>query len=117
MAGMDGMDATQGGAPVPAGAAAADRRGDLDLLRGLVVVGLVFFHSAVIFGPGELPIKKTPENMGATLFVAFGATWGMPLLFMVAGMGVFYSLRSRTAGEFVRESGSVGCWCRWCSAC
>ena len=29
------------------------RRGDLDVLRVLVVVGLVFFHSAVIFGPGS----------------------------------------------------------------
>ena len=30
----------------------ATRRSDLDLLRALVV-GLVFFHSAVIFGPAS----------------------------------------------------------------
>jgi len=115
---MAGMESEQGTARVsPTGSSAeltgrrparpagggADRRGELDLLRGLVVLGLVFFHSAVIFGAGELPIKRAPENVVAVLFVAFGATWGMPLLFVVAGMGVFYSLRSRDAGQFVRE--------------
>ena len=38
------------------------RRGDLDALRALVVVGLVFFHSAVIFGAGEFPVKAAVEN-------------------------------------------------------
>jgi len=101
---MAGMESEQGTARVsPTGSSAeltgrrparpagggADRRGELDLLRGLVVLGLVFFHSAVIFGAGELPIKRAPENVVAVLFVAFGATWGMPLLFVVAGMGLF----------------------------
>jgi glucans biosynthesis protein C len=79
------------------------RRGELDLLRALVVVGLVFFHSAVIFGPGEFPVKAAAENPAATVFIAFGATWGMPLLFVVSGMGIWYSLRSRGAGAFARE--------------
>ncbi len=35
--------------------------------------------------------------------LAFGATWGMPLLFVIAGMGVWYSLRSRTPGGFAGE--------------
>jgi hypothetical protein len=33
------------------------RTGELDLLRALVVVGLVFFHTAVIFAAGEFPVK------------------------------------------------------------
>jgi hypothetical protein len=79
------------------------RRGELDALRALVVVGLVFFHSAVIFGPGEFPVKADTEHLSATVFLAFGATWGMPLLFVISGMGVWYSLRSRTATAFVGE--------------
>jgi len=79
------------------------RRGDLDVLRVLVVVGLVFFHSAVIFGPGEFPVKADTEQRLATVFLAFGATWGMPLLFVISGMGVWYSLQSRSATAFVRE--------------
>ncbi|HEV3498447.1 MAG TPA: acyltransferase family protein, partial [Actinomycetes bacterium] len=79
------------------------RRGELDLLRALVVVGLVCFHSAVIFGAGEFPVKAAAEYRVATVLLAFGATWGMPLLFTISGMGVWYSLRSRSAGAFARE--------------
>jgi surface polysaccharide O-acyltransferase-like enzyme len=79
------------------------RREELDLLRALVVVGLVFFHTAVIFGAGEFPIKAATENRAATVFLAFGATWGMPLLFLIAGMGTWYSLRSRSPAAFARE--------------
>jgi glucan biosynthesis protein C len=79
------------------------RRGELDLLRALVVVGLVYFHTAVIFGGGEFPVKAAVENRAATVFLAFGATWGMPLLFVISGMGIWYSLRSRSPKAFVRE--------------
>jgi glucans biosynthesis protein C len=79
------------------------RRDELDLLRALVVVGLVFFHTAVIFGPGEFPIKAATQNRVATVFLGFGATWGMPLLFLIAGMGIFYSLRTRSPAAFARE--------------
>jgi surface polysaccharide O-acyltransferase-like enzyme len=79
------------------------RRGDLDLLRALVVAGLVFFHSAVIFGPGEFPVKAAREYPVAAVFIAFGATWGMPLLFVVSGMGIWYSLRSRSPWAFAQE--------------
>jgi peptidoglycan/LPS O-acetylase OafA/YrhL len=79
------------------------RRDELDLLRALVVVGLVFFHTAVIFGAGEFPVKAATENRVATVFLGFGAAWGMPLLFLISGMGIWYSLRSRGAGAFARE--------------
>jgi glucan biosynthesis protein C len=79
------------------------RREELDLLRVLVVVGLVFFHTAVIFGTGEFPVKAASENRVATVFLGFGATLGMPLLFLIAGMGTWYSLRSRRPAAFARE--------------
>jgi surface polysaccharide O-acyltransferase-like enzyme len=79
------------------------RRSELDLLRALVVVGLVLFHTTVIFGAGEFPVKAATESGVATAFLAFGATWGMPLLFVISGMGIWHSLGSRGAGAFVRE--------------
>jgi surface polysaccharide O-acyltransferase-like enzyme len=79
------------------------RRDELDLLRALVVVGLVFFHTAVIFGAGEFPLKAATENRVATVFLGFGAAWGMPLLFLISGMGIWYSLRSRSPAGFARE--------------
>jgi GNAT superfamily N-acetyltransferase len=44
------------------------RRGELDVLRALVV-GLVLFHSAVIFGAGEFPVKAETEHRLATVFL------------------------------------------------
>ena len=79
------------------------RRGELDALRSLVAVGLVFFHTAVIFGAGEFPVKAAAENRVVTVLLGFGATWGMPLLFLISGMGVWYSLGSRSAGAFASE--------------
>jgi glucan biosynthesis protein C len=79
------------------------RRAELDLLRALVVVGLVFFHTAVIFGAGEFPVKAEAQNRAVTVVLAFGATWGMPLLFFISGMGICYALRSRSATEFAHE--------------
>jgi len=57
----------------------------------------------VIFGAGEFPVKAGAENRVVTVLIAFGAIWGMPLLFLISGMGVRYSLRSRDAGAFARE--------------
>ena len=37
------------------------------------------------------------------VLLSFAAMWGMPLLFVVSGMGIWYSLRSRTIGAFAGE--------------
>ena len=79
------------------------RRQDLDLMRAAVVGGLIFFHTARIFDPLDFYVKDQPPNLPLTLFVFFAGLWGMPLLFVVSGLGAWYSLRSRTATGFVRE--------------
>jgi glucans biosynthesis protein C len=74
--------------------AAERRRPDLDLTRAAVVAGLVFFHSAYML--------DSPNSMlmrGAF----FAKLWAMPLMFVVAGAGIWYSLRSRVARAFVTE--------------
>jgi glucan biosynthesis protein C len=79
------------------------RRQDLDLMRAAVVGGLIFFHTARIFDPLDFYVKDQPPNLALTLFVFFAGLWGMPLLFVVSGLGAWYSLRSRTAAGFIRE--------------
>ena len=85
------------------------RRRDLDVIGILVVGGLVVLHTAQIFAPVENYIKNAPSNfeepsqLVAVTFMAFFTLWGMPLMFFIAGMAVWYSLGKRTAGEFVRE--------------
>src|SRR5689334_20341066 len=83
---------------------ASDRRGELDLMRAFVVAGLVVFHSAVVFAWGSSWfVNDARPNVGFSVFLAWGSLWGMPLLFVVSGMGVRYALRTRSAKAFVRE--------------
>ena len=79
------------------------RRRDLDLMRMFVVVGLVFFHSARVFDTGDFYVKNEPTSEIVSICISFAALWGMPLLFVIAGMGIWFSLRSRTAKEFAQE--------------
>jgi len=97
-------------APTAAGTAAArsmphrpaGRRPELDVARALVVAGLVVFHSAMVFGTSWFVNIPRP-SIGFGAFLVWGSLWGMPLLFLVSGMGVRYAMRSRTAGAFAAE--------------
>jgi len=82
----------------------AARRPELDVTRALVVAGLVVFHSAVVFAAGASWFVKDPRPaIGFTVFLLWGSLWGMPLLFVVSGMGVRYAMRARSAAAFARE--------------
>lgn len=76
------------------------RRRDLDSMRIFVVAGLLLFHSARIFDTGDFYVKHEPTSELVDVVISFAALWGMPLLFVVSGMGMAYSLRSRTTKEF-----------------
>jgi peptidoglycan/LPS O-acetylase OafA/YrhL len=80
------------------------RRGELDVMRALVVAGLVVFHSAMVFAEGTPWFVNDPRpGIGFSAFLLWGSLWGMPLLFLVSGMGARYAMRSRTAGAFAAE--------------
>src|SRR5262249_32624988 len=78
--------------PVPRGS--AGRRPELDVMRALVVAGLVVFHSAMVFPVGTSWFVSDPRpSIGFSVFLLWGSLWGMPLLFLVSGMGVRYAMR------------------------
>src|SRR5215469_5969074 len=80
------------------------RRPELDVMRALVVAGLVVFHSAMVFAVGTSWFVNDPRpSIGFSVFLVWGSLWGMPLLFLVSGMGVRYAMRSRTAWAFAAE--------------
>ena len=88
----------------PLSGRAADRRPELDVMRAFVVAGLVVFHSAVVFAAGASWFVKDPRpSAGFTVFLLWGSLWGMPLLFLVSGMGARYAMRSRAPAAFARE--------------
>ena len=80
------------------------RRPEFDVMRGLVVAGLVVFHSAVVFAAGASWFVKDPRpSRGFTVFLLWGSLWGMPLLFLVSGMSARHAMRTRSAAAFARE--------------
>jgi peptidoglycan/LPS O-acetylase OafA/YrhL len=84
--------------------APAGRRTELDAMRAFVVAGLVVFHCAVVFAAGTSWFVTDPRpSAGFTVFLLWGSLWGMPLLFVVSGIGVCHALRTRSAAAFVRE--------------
>ncbi|MFI6288333.1 acyltransferase family protein [Streptomyces sp. NPDC051018] len=86
------------------GATSPERRPELDAIRLLVVVGLVFFHSALVFDERDDFYVKNDETTGLTMIGAgLGVVWAMPALFLIAGLGTWYSLRKRGPGGFLRE--------------
>ncbi|MER5326029.1 acyltransferase family protein [Streptosporangium roseum] len=81
-----------------------ERRPELDALRTLVVVGLVFFHSALVFDTRDDYYVKNAETTDVTMIIAgLGVVWAMPALFLIAGLGSWHSLRRRGSGGFAVE--------------
>ncbi|MGP4087941.1 acyltransferase family protein [Streptomyces sp. KR55] len=83
---------------------AAPRRQELDALRALVVVGLVFFHTALVFSPDDdFYVKNADTTDTVTIVAGLGVIWAMPMLFLVAGLGSRHSIRRRGPGGFARR--------------
>ena len=86
------------------GATAAGRRPELDAIRTIVVVGLVFVHAALVFDASDDFYVKNPETTAVTTVLAgFGVVWAMPALFLIAGVGAWHSISRRGPGGFARE--------------
>ncbi|WP_327312307.1 acyltransferase family protein [Streptomyces sp. NBC_01235] len=80
------------------------RRTELDVLRALVVVGLVFFHAALVFSPDDdFYVKNRDTTDVVTVVAGLGVVWAMPMLFLVAGLGARHSIGRRGPGGFARE--------------
>ncbi|MFS6827370.1 acyltransferase family protein [Cyanobium sp. ATX-6F1] len=82
------------------------RSHDLDWLRLLAVLLLIAFHSAAVFYEGELGrfyVVNAQSSAGLGVFIHFVYQWHMPLFFFLAGAASWYSLQTRTHGEYLRQ--------------
>jgi glucan biosynthesis protein C len=80
------------------------RRPELDAIRLVVVLGLVFFHSALVFDTRDDFYVKNPQTTEAVTWLAgLGVVWAMPALFLIAGLGSWHSIRRRGVRGFARE--------------
>jgi glucans biosynthesis protein C len=80
------------------------RRHDLDWLRVIAIVLLLFFHSAMPYVAEWDWHLKNPETspllMEANYFLS---RWRMALLFLISGIGTSYALGFRPARGYLRE--------------
>jgi glucan biosynthesis protein C len=75
----------------------------IDWLRVLAMFTIFFFHNARFFDFEDWHVKNGVTGLGPEIFIDFLAQWMMPLFFILAGAAVYYALRFRTAGAFVKE--------------
>ncbi|BAZ23478.1 hypothetical protein NIES4073_43670 [Kalymmatonema gypsitolerans NIES-4073] len=82
------------------------RRYELDWLRVLAVLLLLYFHTAAIFYTGELGefyIKNDQLSHAMSCFIVFVHQWHMPLFFLLSGSGTWFALSFRSTLEYVQE--------------
>ncbi|MEH2233804.1 MAG: acyltransferase family protein [Nostoc sp.] len=83
-----------------------ERYYDLDWLRVLAVLLLIYFHAAAVFYRGELGdfyIKNDLPSPVLGWFIFFVHQWHMPLFFLISGAASWFSLQLRTPMEYVNE--------------
>lgn len=80
------------------------RRPELDAIRLAVVLGLVFFHAALVFDTrDDYYVKNAQTTEAVTYLAGLGVVWAMPALFLIAGLGSWHSTRRRGVRGFVAE--------------
>ena len=81
----------------------ATRQHYVDWLRVIATIGIFLFHNSRPYDDGDWHVKNAQLSPGATQFVEFMNIWMMPLFFVLSGAAVYYSLRSRNGGSFLKE--------------
>lgn len=80
-----------------------ERYYDIDWLRVLGMIGIFIFHNARFFNDEDWHVKNMVDDFGMTVFVAILNQFIMPLFFILSAYAIYYSLKRRTGGEFMRE--------------
>ncbi|MFC1974395.1 acyltransferase family protein [Chloroflexota bacterium] len=75
----------------------------LEWLRVLAMLSIFFFHSDRFFDFYPWHVNNAETSLASSIHIEFFNQWMMPLFFVVSGAAVYYSLRNRTAGGFVKE--------------
>ena len=80
------------------------RRHDFDWLRVFAIYLLFPVHAAIVFSP--LPfyhIRNGTTTRKVLIFLAFVEPWIMPLFFVLAGWGLYHSLRRRGTRGYLMQ--------------
>ncbi len=75
----------------------------LDWLRVIAFAILIGYHTGMFFVPWDWHIKNPERSESLTLVMLFFNRWRLPLLFLISGAGVAFSLRRRGYAQFAGE--------------
>lgn len=77
-----------------------DRLYYLDWLRVMTIIAVFFHHCSRIF---DLRNSHTITGILPTIHREFDNLWMMPLFFIISGAAIYYSLKGRKVGRFIKE--------------
>ncbi len=75
----------------------------LDWLRVIAILFVFFHHCSKFFDYHTYTVYNAERSLALTLFRDFNFIWMMPLFFVISGASVFFSLKSRSPGGFIKE--------------
>jgi len=81
----------------------AGRRYDLDWLRFIAIMILLFFHTGMLFNPWGWHIKNSETSESFRYWMVWLHFWRMPLLLFISGAGTYMALGKRTVKQFAGE--------------
>lgn len=81
----------------------SERRYDLDWLRFIAILILLFFHTGMWFNPWEWHVKNNELSGSFRYWMIWLHYWRMPLLLFISGAGTYMALGKRTAKQFAGE--------------
>ena len=90
--------------PLKGGHILNERRYDIDWLRVVAILAVFLYHCTRFFDTEGWHLKNTEQS-----FVLFALMrgliwiWLMELFFLLSGAGTWYSLKSRTGGQYLIE--------------
>ena len=80
------------------------RRYDLDWLRVIAFFLLIYYHTAILFTPGGIPmIQNSDTSELLSLLADFLHEFRLALLFLISGVGIAFARRRRSEREFLKE--------------
>jgi peptidoglycan/LPS O-acetylase OafA/YrhL len=81
-----------------------ERRYDIDWLRVMAVLLLIYFHTARLFNTREdFYVKNNEFSDGLDTFITFVHQWHMPLFFLVSGAATWFALGFQTGCRYAWE--------------
>lgn len=79
------------------------RRHDLDWLRVIAILLLLFYHTGMWFNTWNWHVKNNDTTVSFQYWMIWSHFFRMPLLLFISGAGTFMALGKRTPGQFAAE--------------